>query len=472
MDCLSEDGTTSTSCKTREAWADMLSSDEEFSDDHSVSVSTRDTCDFRGLDMLPANDLLLPICAGKLDAVSVNNSARQSSHNDLARLFDPHSGNSTICCTSLDGFEDEVLNGKTQDTTRHPLARTLKRGQNDTVGQRSQDAVSADSLDQVASGDVIGNNVDPARLHRQKSITGRRAKLVQDNLHVQKSKIGRRAKFIQDSSLLIPRAEDLVQACRSLYEDRIEPTRMMMTIRVRELLAQQRRLYPEDLSHCPKVDRDAMLKTIQNCELLQLRWSTLQEYVVNLIGVESIFVRPDCAYDRYPQELWDQVQAYFETVANGFPLPRGYYACAKALSLRNLPFLTSFSLGEIVNIVFMANRCKKIIGHKDDNMVIFRESKEAQVVPQDASPSRRSSSLQTCREDGADNWTSAFAAQQTSTSTAQQENSSCVPSCVYFPVFPVLANTADARFEALAENTHFIPVTYPVYAIVAVNEFP
>merc|ERR1712137_595250 len=83
--------------------------------------------------------------------------------------------------------------------------------------------------------------------------------------------------------------------------------------------------------------------------------------------------------DPYPREMWKDMVEFFEHFGSEeMTMPRGRYACARALQTYGLAFFAGRSLGQICHIVNLAITEKKILGHRKSWLVPYRFSEDYQ----------------------------------------------------------------------------------------------
>jgi len=79
--------------------------------------------------------------------------------------------------------------------------------------------------------------------------------------------------------------------------------------------------------------------------------------------------------DCYPAEFWIEAAAYFESLeGHAMILPGGRFSCAQCLATRQLPFLTTYTLGQVCHIVQLAISQKKVLGYSSDGITPYAHS--------------------------------------------------------------------------------------------------
>lgn len=151
----------------------------------------------------------------------------------------------------------------------------------------------------------------------------------------------------------LPKPAELLNAVESLYVDQIRPSARLLRKRLTEVHAAQS---PWDV-HVQK-----LLEICSGISELEVVFDSQDEWWVRLVGRACDFVDIPSLEDTYSQELWCSFRDYFEEQKD-LSLPGGRYECARALSVRNLPFLAGYSLGQVCHIVQLAISTKKILGY-------------------------------------------------------------------------------------------------------------
>ena len=79
--------------------------------------------------------------------------------------------------------------------------------------------------------------------------------------------------------------------------------------------------------------------------------------------------------DVYPEELWMQARAYFESLCEPeCILPGGRFSCAACLIERKLRFLSGHSLRKVCHIVQLAISQKKLLGYCNEGITPYARS--------------------------------------------------------------------------------------------------
>mmetsp|Transcript_112454 Transcript_112454/g.206398 ORF Transcript_112454/g.206398 Transcript_112454/m.206398 type:complete len:597 (+) Transcript_112454:100-1890(+) len=159
----------------------------------------------------------------------------------------------------------------------------------------------------------------------------------------------------------LPEPADVIHAVQSLYEDQIRPNGRLLRKRLMEVHAAQG---PWD------VDVKKLLQVCSRISEFEVQFDGQDDWSVLLVGRQCNFVDIPSLEDTYPQELWCSFREYFEE-QKGLSLPGGRYECARALSLRNLPFLAGYSLGQVCHMVQLAISTKKILGYNLSTIVAY-----------------------------------------------------------------------------------------------------
>lgn len=112
-----------------------------------------------------------------------------------------------------------------------------------------------------------------------------------------------------------------------------------------------------------------------------------------LPGVEERFIDVHSSEDPFGDEVWHLAEEHFRQHQEALPGSR--YACARALAVQGLPFLTQLSLGRICHFVQLAISQKKLLGHQRASLVPYQLSK-AMVKEQHAQQQRRCEMPEAC----------------------------------------------------------------------------
>mmetsp|Transcript_18406 Transcript_18406/g.52794 ORF Transcript_18406/g.52794 Transcript_18406/m.52794 type:complete len:543 (-) Transcript_18406:131-1759(-) len=177
-----------------------------------------------------------------------------------------------------------------------------------------------------------------------------------------------------------PRTSEVIKAVESLYRDQLKPFGRILLKRIRENAAAAataaRGGEPVDVECMPLIDPKCLRRICESCTAIRLEPEEGKEYSIALVGRSAgDFVDVTSPEDPYPESLWEEAAAYFESLAgDGALLPGGRYACAQALTARALPFLKGRSLGEVCHIVQLALSKRRLLGYRDGSMVPFSQS--------------------------------------------------------------------------------------------------
>lgn len=161
---------------------------------------------------------------------------------------------------------------------------------------------------------------------------------------------------------------DMLEAVMSLYADQLKPYGRILRKRLSEH------------GKCPGLASG-------ETGLVQLRtlcttstWLTIEseqggEWSALLINERPNFVDVYSPIDCYPAEFWTEAAAYFERLeGNAMILPGGRFSCAQCLAMRNLPFLATYTLGQVCHIVQLAISQKKLLGYSSDGITPYAHS--------------------------------------------------------------------------------------------------
>lgn len=173
-------------------------------------------------------------------------------------------------------------------------------------------------------------------------------------------------KLVQGSQVFDP--HEVTAAVETLYADRLKPYGRILRKRLVERAA---------ASGDGSVDVDIKhLKNIcESCCWLYLQAEEGGDWSVLLRGRHPNFVDVYSPHDPYPECLWQDASAYFESLDDAkMVLPGGRYSCAQALISRGLQFLTGLTLGQICHIVQLAISQKKILGYLNGAVVPYGRS--------------------------------------------------------------------------------------------------
>jgi hypothetical protein len=161
---------------------------------------------------------------------------------------------------------------------------------------------------------------------------------------------------------------DMLQAVQSLYSDQLKPYGRILRKRLSEH------------GKCPGLaSGEAGLGQLRTL-CASSTWLTLEseqggEWSALLVGEKPNFVDVYSPIDCYPAEFWAAAAAYFERLeGNAMILPGGRFSCAHCLAARNLPFLASYTLGQVCHVVQLAISQKKLLGYSSDGITPYAHS--------------------------------------------------------------------------------------------------
>jgi hypothetical protein len=171
------------------------------------------------------------------------------------------------------------------------------------------------------------------------------------------------AAVIDDKPLVLE--VDLLHAINSLYEDHLRPYGRLIRKRLGE---------DAELKGAGAVDGNlGRLRTAcEDSHKIRVEAEADGEWSAVLVGRSFDFVDFYSHNDPYPEEMWKAAQDYFEVMEreNG-SLPGGRYATALALLKLDLPFLSTFSLGQVCHIVELAMTTRKLLGYLEGAIVPY-----------------------------------------------------------------------------------------------------
>lgn len=158
---------------------------------------------------------------------------------------------------------------------------------------------------------------------------------------------------------------DLLHAINSLYSDHLRPYGRLIRKRLGE---------DAELKGIGAVDGNlGRLRAACDCsDKIRVEAEADGEWSAVLVGRSFDFVDFYSHNDPYPEEMWKSAQDYFEVMEreNG-SLPGGRYATALALMKLDLPFLSTYSLGELCHIVELAMTTRKLLGYLEGAIVPY-----------------------------------------------------------------------------------------------------
>lgn len=171
---------------------------------------------------------------------------------------------------------------------------------------------------------------------------------------------------------MIPSREQVLEAVDSLYADMMKPFGRILRKRVQELVSEQ---ITEGERSEPNIDAVGLRTACDECELLRVEPEDGGEWSAVLLDRTPTFVDVCSPEDVYPADLWTQAALYFASDENKeLRLPGGRYSCAQLLMNKELPFLKSFSLGQVCHIVQLAISQKKLLGYLNGAVVPYSQS--------------------------------------------------------------------------------------------------
>jgi hypothetical protein len=155
-------------------------------------------------------------------------------------------------------------------------------------------------------------------------------------------------------------------AIQSLYMEQLRPFGRIIRKRVGEFATGAR--------GTPDVDAKHLLRICQECPLIQVEQEEGGDWSALIVNQPSNFI--DCynPEDAYNPALWLHLSAYMQCLPEQETFPGGRYACAIELRARRLPFLTSYTLGQLCHIVQLAISQKRILGYLNGLLVPYNRS--------------------------------------------------------------------------------------------------
>jgi len=178
---------------------------------------------------------------------------------------------------------------------------------------------------------------------------------------------GRRRARGGNSRLGVPPSE-IRAAVESLYRDQLRPFGRLVRKRLAEHAA--------EMGIAARQVNDQRLRA--DCAACH-SWLTIAdaeggEWIATLVGQPDNFVDPHCPDDLYPPQLWADLGAYLAELPEDDRLPGGRYLCARSLADRQLPFFSSYSLGQVAHVVQLAISHKKLLGYSEGALVPYSRS--------------------------------------------------------------------------------------------------
>merc|ERR1719410_406270 len=150
-----------------------------------------------------------------------------------------------------------------------------------------------------------------------------------------------------------PSEMDVLAAVRSLCADELKPLGRLILKRLRERAAAAeaaaRGLAAEEVDPetTARIDPKQLRRVCEGCKFLRIDPEEGKEYSAVPIGQVCLFVDVCSQQDPFSPQFWASAVAYFRSLPLEDTLPCGRYACARALVMRQLPFLRELSLGRV-----------------------------------------------------------------------------------------------------------------------------
>lgn len=158
---------------------------------------------------------------------------------------------------------------------------------------------------------------------------------------------------------------DLLHAINSLYDDHLRPYGRLIRKRLGE---------DAEMKSTGAVDGNLgrlRLACESSCKI-RVEAEADGEWSAVLVCRSFDFVDFYSHSDPYPEEMWKATEDYFHEMEreNG-SLPGGRYATAFALVKLDLPFLSTYSLGQVCHIVELAMTNRKLLGYLEGSVVPY-----------------------------------------------------------------------------------------------------
>lgn len=168
-------------------------------------------------------------------------------------------------------------------------------------------------------------------------------------------------------ALLISEA-DMLAAVSSLYDDELRPYGRLVRKRLAEhAVAKGTGAVDGDLS--------SLRRICEASRWIKVRPEEGGEWCALLVGRTESFIDIYNGPDTYPEQLWNEITQYLETLeGEAAVLPGGRYSCALALWELGLPCLASRSLGQVCHIVQLAMSDRKLLGYLDGTIAPYQRS--------------------------------------------------------------------------------------------------
>jgi len=175
--------------------------------------------------------------------------------------------------------------------------------------------------------------------------------------------------------------DELLRALESLYSDDVQPNGRVLVQRLRERAAahlaeaQGVEASSIDQESMASVDPKLVRKICETMPEVTVLTDHGFEFSVLLANRSHTFLNPLSREDCYSEELWEDLAAYFQSLASA-TLPGGRYACARWLVAQKLQFLEKYTLGEVCHIVQLCIGTRKLLGYSRPHLVPYNQSDE------------------------------------------------------------------------------------------------
>jgi len=180
----------------------------------------------------------------------------------------------------------------------------------------------------------------------------------------------------QAGNLALTKPEILASVV-SLYADQLKPFGRVLLKRLRERAAERHAVAhglpadsvdPEEM---PRLNPRHLRKMCETCKQLRVGSEEGREFSVTLAGEPCEFLDVCSPVDSYPEYFWQQFAMYLDDVEeDDLRLPGGRYACARALMAKRLPFLQSYSLGQVCHAVQVAINARRLLGYNREGWLV------------------------------------------------------------------------------------------------------
>lgn len=144
-----------------------------------------------------------------------------------------------------------------------------------------------------------------------------------------------------------PTVEDIVEAVKECYADRVKPYGRIL----RKLCSSNGQSLELLREHC------------EACAQLIVEGERGGEWSVSLPGQPAKFVDYYSPEDTYSEHIWLGFAEFIDGLDDQAELPGGRYDCARELRKR-VPCLSDLSLGEVCHIVELAIKHRRLLGYK------------------------------------------------------------------------------------------------------------